>query len=164
MPLTRHAPSEYGHGSVVMNEPPACLVVAADWARDAAAIRSIRRHVFVEEQGIPENLEWDGRDADCCHVLALAGSTEAVATGRLLADGRIGRMAVLREWRGRGVGSALLERLQRCALEQGLRRVYVHAQLDVAAFYSRAGFQVVGQPFSAAGMPHIEMTKVLAAG
>jgi predicted GNAT family N-acyltransferase len=147
-----------------MSETPACLVIEAAWECDAAAIRSIRRHVFVEEQGIPENLEWDGRDADCCHVLAIAGTDEAVATGRLLADGRIGRMAVLREWRGRGVGSELLDRLQRCAQDRGLRRVYVHAQLEVAGFYSRAGFQAVGQPFTAAAIPHIEMTKLLGAG
>jgi predicted GNAT family N-acyltransferase len=147
-----------------MDETPACLVVDADWYRDAAAIRSVRRQVFVEEQGIPEDLEWDGRDADCCHVLAMAGAAEVVATGRLLADGRIGRMAVLCEWRGRGVGSAVLDRLQRCALDRGLRCVYVHAQLEVAGFYSRAGFQAVGQPFAAADIPHIEMSKVLGTG
>jgi predicted GNAT family N-acyltransferase len=147
-----------------MSETPACLVIEADWERDAVAIRSIRRHVFVEEQGIPENLEWDGRDADGCHVLAFAGADEAVATGRLQADGRIGRMAVLREWRGRGVGSALLDRLQRCAQDRGLRQVYVHAQLEVAGFYRRAGFQAVGQPFTAASIPHIEMTKPLDPG
>ncbi len=147
-----------------MSESPACHVVEADWARDAAVIRSIRRRVFVEEQGIPEILEWDGLDTDCRHVLALAGPAEVVATGRLLADGRIGRMAVLCEWRGRGVGSALLDRLQRSALDSGLQRVYVHARLEVAGFYSRAGFQAVGQPFAAADIPHIEMLKVLGAG
>ena len=147
-----------------MKEAQACLVVDAAWDQDEAAIRSVRRQVFVEEQGIPDNLEWDGRDADCFHVLALAGADEVVATGRLLADGRIGRMAVLPEWRGRGVGSALLDRLQRCAQDRGLRRVYVHAQLEVAGFYSRAGFQAVGQPFTVAAIPHIEMTKVPGAG
>jgi predicted GNAT family N-acyltransferase len=147
-----------------MNESPACHVVDAAWYRDEVAIRSVRRQVFVEEQGIPESLEWDGRDADCWHVLAFAGPDEVVATGRLQSDGRIGRMAVLREWRGRGVGSALLDRLQRCAQDRGLRQVYVHAQLEVAGFYSRAGFQAVGQPFTAAAIPHIEMTKLLGAG
>jgi len=147
-----------------MSETSACRVIEAAWERDAAAIRSVRRRVFVEEQGIPENLEWDGRDADGCHVLAIAGPDEAVATGRLLADGRIGRMAVLREWRGRGIGSALLERLQCCAQDRGLRQVYVHAQLDVAGFYSRAGFQAYGQPFTTAAIPHIAMAKVLLAG
>jgi predicted GNAT family N-acyltransferase len=147
-----------------MNDSPACLVVDASWDRDEAAIRSVRRHVFVEEQGIPENLEWDGRDAGCCHVLAFAVPDKVVATGRLLADGRIGRMAVLREWRGRGVGWALLDRLQRCAQDRGLRQVYVHAQLEVAGFYSRAGFQAQGQPFTEADIPHLAMAKVLLAG
>jgi predicted GNAT family N-acyltransferase len=147
-----------------MSKSPACIVVDADWASDQAAICSVRRQVFVEEQGIPENLEWDGQDADCRHVLALAEPAEVIATGRLQPDGRIGRMAVLCEWRGRGVGSALLERLQRCALESGLRRVYVHARLEVAGFYNLAGFRAVGEPFATAAIPHIEMRKILAAG
>ena len=70
-------------------------------------------------------------------------------------------MAVLYGWRGRGVGSALLHRLKHCAQDSGLQRVYVHARLEVAGFYSRAGFQAAGQPFPAADIPHIEMRKVL---
>jgi len=137
------------------------FIVEADWSRDQSGIRAVRRAVFVEEQGIPANLEWDGRDGDCRHVLALAGDAGAVATGRLLADGRIGRMAVLREWRGCGVGLALLERLQQLALQDGLRRVCAHAQLEVAGFYRRAGFCIAGEPFMAAGIPHVEMVKIL---
>ena len=147
-----------------MNGTLAWRIVDADWSRDEPAIRRVRQDVFVDEQGIPESLEWDGRDASCRHVLALAGTADVVATGRLLADGRIGRMAVLQAWRGSGVGSALLERLQQQALDSGLQQVYVHAQADVAGFYSRAGFQPVGQAFSVAGIAHIEMTKVLVAG
>ncbi len=147
-----------------MNGTPDWRIVDADWSRDEAAIRRVRQDVFVDEQGIPESLEWDGRDATCRHVLALTGTAEVIATGRLLADGRIGRMAVLRAWRGSGVGSALLERLQQQALDSGLQRVYVHAQVDVAGFYSRAGFQVAGQPFVTADIVHVEMTKVLVAG
>ena len=143
---------------------PAWRIVDADWSRDEPAIRRIRHSVFVEEQGIPENLEWDGRDAACRHVLALTAKAEVVATGRLLADGRIGRMAVLRAWRGHGVGSVLLERLQRYALDSGLQRVYVHAQVEIAGFYIRAGFQIVGEPFVAADIAHVEMTKMLDAG
>jgi len=142
---------------------PGWRIVDADWSRDEPAIRRVRQAVFVDEQGIPESLEWDGRDAACRHVLALTGTAEVVATGRLLTDGRIGRMAVLCAWRGRSVGSALLERLQQQALDSGLQRVYVHAQVKVAGFYRRAGFQVAGQPFVAAGIAHVEMTKVLVA-
>ena len=139
-------------------------IVDADWSRDQPGIRAVRHTVFVAEQGIPESLEWDGRDADCRHVLALAGAAEVIATGRLLADGRIGRMAVLLNWRGCGVGRALLERLQHLASGDGLACVYVHAQLEVAGFYRRAGFQVAGEPFVTAGIPHVEMKKSLEGG
>jgi len=144
-----------------LSRPQAFRVVDADWSRDQAAIRAVRHAVFVEEQGIPESLEWDGRDADCRHVLALAGDADVVATGRLLADGRIGRMAVLPAWRGCGTGRALLERLQQLALQDGLRQVYVHAQQEVAGFYSLAGFRITGQPFVLADIVHVEMTKRL---
>jgi len=144
-----------------MNGIPAFRIVDADWSRDQSGIRAVRHAVFVAEQGIPESLEWDGLDRDCRHVLALAGDTEIVATGRLMADGRIGRMAVIRIWRGCGVGRALLERLQQLALQDGLQRVYVHAQTEVAGFYSCAGFQVAGQPFVVADITHVKMTKLL---
>jgi len=144
-----------------MSSAQACRIVDADWSRDQSGIRAVRHAVFVEEQGIPGSLEWDGRDGDCRHVLALTGDAEVIATGRLMADGRIGRMAVLRVWRGCGVGRALLERLQQLALQGGLRQVYVHAQLEVAGFYSRAGFRITGRPFVVADIVHVEMTKVL---
>jgi predicted GNAT family N-acyltransferase len=147
-----------------MTVPVDYRIIDADWSRDRQGIRAVRHAVFVEEQGIPENLEWDGRDAACRHVLALAGNAEVIATGRLLSDGRIGRMAVLQAWRGCGVGRALLERLQQLALHDGLRQVYVHAQLEVAGFYSRADFQVSGQPFVTADIAHVAMTRVLQAG
>jgi predicted GNAT family N-acyltransferase len=145
----------------VVSGSQAYRIVDADWSRDRSRIRAVRHVVFVEEQGIPESLEWDGRDGDCQHVLALAGDAAVVATGRLMSDGRIGRMAVLQAWRGSGVGRALLERLQQLALRAGLQQLYVHAQLDVAGFYSLAGFQVSGQPFVTAGITHVLMTKVL---
>ncbi|MGD8617810.1 MAG: GNAT family N-acetyltransferase [Gammaproteobacteria bacterium] len=145
-----------------MSSEQAYRIVDADWSRDQSGIRAVRHAVFVEEQGIPESLERDGRDADCRHVLALAGDAEVIATGRLMDDGRIGRMAVLRTWRGCGVGRALLERLLLQALQGGLQSVYVHAQLEVAGFYSRAGFRLAGQPFVTADIVHVEMEKVLA--
>jgi len=147
---------------MVVSSAAAFRIVDADWSRDQAGIRAVRHAVFVAEQGISESLEWDGRDGDCRHVLALAGNNaEVVATGRLMADGRIGRMAVMQAWRGCGAGRALLQRLQQLALQEGLRQVYVHAQLEVAGFYSRAGFRVDGQPFVAAGIAHVKMTKLL---
>jgi predicted GNAT family N-acyltransferase len=145
-----------------VSRPRAYRIVDADWSRDQAGIRAVRQAVFVEEQGIPETLEWDGNDADCRHVLALAeDDAEAVATGRLMADGRIGRMAVLQAWRGYGVGRALLERLQQRALRAGLHDVYVHARLEVAGLYRNAGFRLAGQPFVTADIAHVAMTKTL---
>ncbi|HYQ71170.1 MAG TPA: GNAT family N-acetyltransferase [Gammaproteobacteria bacterium] len=146
-----------------MKGPRAYRIVDADWSRDREGIRAVRHAVFVVEQGIPESLEWDGRDAACHHVLALADVDGIVATGRLLADGRIGRMAVLQEWRGCGVGRELLGHLQRQASADGLARVYVHAQVEVADFYRRAGFQATGEPYIVAGIPHVEMHKALQA-
>jgi predicted GNAT family N-acyltransferase len=136
-------------------------IVDADWSRDQSGIRKIRNTVFVAEQGIPESLEWDGNDGDCRHVLALVGHADVIGTARLMAGGCIGRMAVLRAWRGCGVGRALLDRLQQQALQDGLRQVYVHAQLEVAGFYRRAGFLISGQPFIAVNIAHVKMTKAL---
>lgn len=131
----------------------------ADWRVDQAAIRAIRHAVFVVEQGIPAELEWDGLDPDCRHVLACTASGTAVATGRLTAEGRIGRMAVLPPWRHRGVGRALLVQLMRLAGSRGLSAVFLHAQRDAAGFYRRAGFQESGAPFEVAGIDHVKMTR-----
>lgn len=139
-------------------------LLAADWDRDRAAIQGVRRAVFVEEQAIPENLEWDGRDATCRHVLARARDGAAIATGRLQQDGRIGRMAVLRAWRGHGVGRAVLQWLQLQAMHDGLQRVYVHAQVQVAGFYTGMGFRPQGEPFELAEILHQCMVKRLDPG
>ena len=122
-----------------------------------AQVRAIRRQVFIEEQGIPAGLEWDDRDALCLHVLALAAGGEPVGTARLDVDGRIGRMAVLPAWRGRGAGGVLLGTLLAAARERGLRRVYLHAQQSALPFYRRAGFRVTGDPCLEAGIVHVCM-------
>ena len=93
----------------------------ADWARDARILRAIREAVFVEEQNVPMELEWDGRDPDCTHVIAYVEGGKPVATGRLDADGHIGRLAVLKPWRGRGVGSHVLLALTAIAKSKGFQ-------------------------------------------
>jgi predicted GNAT family N-acyltransferase len=132
-------------------------IALADWWRDADAIRRVRADVFIREQGIPARLEWDGRDADCEHVLAQDVQGQALATARLMPDGRIGRMAVLDGWRRRGIGRRMLELLLQQARQCGLRVTYLHAQLDVADFYRKAGFRDAGEPFVEAGLPHVHM-------
>lgn len=128
---------------------------------DAAAIRAVREAVFVLEQGIPAKLEWDDADAQAQHALALVDSMP-IGTGRLLADGRIGRMAVLSQWRGQGIGSALLTQLVELARQQGHQRIYLSAQRSVSGFYQRHGFQPQGEPYSEVGIPHIKMQCQLA--
>jgi predicted GNAT family N-acyltransferase len=132
---------------------------AADWDREQEAIGAVRHAVFVAEQGIPVALEWDGLDAGCVHVLACTPAGRAVATGRLSPEGRIGRMAVLPDWRRQGVGRAVLAQLLRLAAFRGLSDVFLHAQRDAAAFYSREGFQQSGAPFVVAGIEHVRMTR-----
>lgn len=135
---------------------PLVSVRAADWTVDRAALRAVREQVFVREQAVPIELEWDEFDPLCQHVVAEAAG-KAIGTGRLLPDGHIGRMAVLESWRGRGVGSALLEALLRFARDRGIRRVRLNAQSRAVAFYLRYGFVAEGEEFIEAGIPHRSM-------
>lgn len=136
-------------------------VAVARLPADLPAIHHVRRQVFVVEQGIPEHLEWDGRDDACHHALATDARHQAIGTGRLDAQGRIGRMAVLDSWRSRGVGRELLAVLLALARAQGMPEVVVHAQSAVAGFYRRAGFRERGQPFTEAGIEHQLMALTL---
>jgi len=135
----------------------------ADWNRDQSALRHVREIVFVHEQGVPLELEWDGIDPDCQHVLAEDERGIAIGTGRLLPDGHIGRMAVLQSWRNRGAGSALLRELIAIAAERGLTEVVLNAQTRALKFYERNGFAAEGQVFLDAGIPHQRMRKGLSA-
>ena len=125
----------------------------AEWGPDSPSLRSIRTRVFIEEQKVPKELEWDELDDACIHALALAGD-EPIGTGRLTPDGHIGRMAVLAEWRGRGVGAALLSHLMEAARERGDDFCELNAQVNAIGFYERFGFQVQGDEFMDAGIPH----------
>lgn len=116
--------------------------------------------MFVHEQGVPPEIEWDGRDASAEHVIAERDG-HAIACGRLMPDGKIGRMAVLPEARGTGVGSRVMTALTDQAMRQGLRSVYLHAQSHASGFYARQGFTGVGEPFVEAGIDHIAMRKEL---
>jgi predicted GNAT family N-acyltransferase len=148
-------------------EPPSpqdFSVRLADWAADEDAIRRVRTEVFVEEQAVPADEEWDGLDADCVHVVAESAPGEVIGTGRLLSSGKVGRMAVLPAWRGRGVGAAMLRRLLREATRQGLDAVYLHAQVAVVGFYARFSFVTEGDEFEEAGIPHRLMRLALPGG
>lgn len=133
------------------------LVCHWDEARERA--RAIRYSVFVEEQGVPVELEWDDMDAPSWHALAFAADGTPVATGRLLPDGHIGRMAVLKVARGTGVGARVLDALMAKAAELGYPALILNAQTHAAPFYARVGFEQVGEEFEEAGIPHVEMRK-----
>lgn len=142
---------------VHMSAQPEFTVKEVSWRASERALRAIRTKVFVEEQSVPEALEWDGLDESSSHVIAVASDGTPIGTGRLLRDGHIGRMAVLEEWRGRGVGSALLELLLVIAGSMGFDEVRLHAQTHAIGFYARQGFKVEGEEFVEAGIPHVVM-------
>lgn len=135
------------------------LIARADWETDANTLRSIRKAVFVDEQGIDPALEWDGRDETSAHFLAYDMDGNPVATVRLLDDGHIGRLAVLPGSRGQGIGSALLLAAIELADEHGFDKVYLNAQVDTASFYHLHGFMNEGDMFEEAGIPHICMSR-----
>ena len=139
----------------------ACSVRLVNWNEAKPALARVRGTVFVREQGVPEALEWDGLDDNAVHALAECADGAAIGTARLLADGHIGRMAVLVSWRSRGVGSALLDRLTLAARAHGMRTVWLHAQTHAAAFYRLHGFEVTSSEFLDAGIPHVTMTRHL---
>lgn len=145
---------------------PMVQVRLGSWAELQTPARALRTEVFVQEQQIPLELEWDGLDEVAVHAVAYNRLGEPVATARLLQSapqlGRIGRMAVTRLLRGAGVGRVLLQTLIEAAAQRGDRQIVLHAQRSAKDFYTRAGFEPQGQPFEEAGIPHIEMVRRLA--
>jgi predicted GNAT family N-acyltransferase len=133
---------------------------AADWPEVAA----LRTRVFVEEQGVPAEVEQDAHDATAVHALAEDDDGRVVGTGRLLVrDGRavIGRMAVDAAARGCGYGAAVLAELHRQAVALGLTEVELHAQLPARGFYEQAGYTAVGDVYEEAGIAHVTMRRPL---
>jgi predicted GNAT family N-acyltransferase len=141
--------------------PPAFSIRGCTWAEGETELRAVRDAVFVVEQQISDELEWDGIDADCRHALARDADGRPIGCGRLLPDGHIGRMAVIDTWRGHGVGSALLTHLITQAREQGHRRVVLNAQMQAIPFYARHGFAASGDEYLEAGIPHRVMERTL---
>jgi len=139
-------------------------IETTSFAASIELIQSIRQQVFIHEQGIPAELEWDHQDHSALFVLAYDEDGHAIGTGRLLQDGRIGRMAVLKNWRGRGIGNAMLQQLIRLAQQNNLEKVYVSAQTDACGFYARAGFVNEGSVYTEAGIPHRKMSLLLSEG
>lgn len=144
-----------------MATPPDFRVRLVGWDEAAPVLSRIRTTVFVGEQGVPPEIEIDGCDPECVQALAESAAGEAIGTGRLMPDGRIGRMAVLAAWRGRGVGAAILEALMTEARRRGFAETYLHAQSHAKDFYARHGYVVEGDEYLEAGIPHIGMRATL---
>jgi predicted GNAT family N-acyltransferase len=128
------------------------------WREALPLARPVRERVFVEEQSVPRDLEWDHWDEAGDHAVVCDAAGRAIGTARLLPDGRIGRMAVLKEWRRKGVGAALLGALLERARSRSMQRAVLHAQVHAAGFYRKYGFSERGEEFLEAGIPHVEMT------
>ena len=136
-------------------------IVEADWLARRVELMAVRNAVFVDEQGVPPEMECDGRDADAMHFLAADKADNPVGTARLLADGQIGRIAVMPAFRRRGIGRRLLDLALDSARRRGDRHVWLHAQIDARELYLQAGFHIVGERFMEAGIPHIAMEREL---
>ncbi len=145
---------------------PVVQVRIGSWDELGPQASRIRTDVFLAEQRIPADMEWDEADAAAIHAVAYNRLGQTVATGRLLQAGpgisRIGRMAVQKVLRGAGLGAQVLTALQAVATERGDREVVLHAQRSAEGFYLRLGFTPLGQPFEEAGIAHIEMSRLLA--
>ena len=140
-----------------------------DWQIDGAGVRSLRTNVFVKEQGVPEDLEWDHLDEGASHAVAYDEAwprdATVIGTGRLIVDSpttaRIGRMAVETAIRRSGIGSAILSFLEEEAQALGIHRITLHAQDYVKDFYRHHGYREHGETFMEAGILHVEMQKAL---
>ncbi|MBU1443624.1 MAG: YbgC/FadM family acyl-CoA thioesterase [Gammaproteobacteria bacterium] len=140
-------------------------VTVGPWAELGEGAGGLRGEVFIDEQKIPKELEWDEHDAEATHAIARNRLGRVIATGRLVADAdglaRVGRMAVHRRLRGEGHGASVLQALEAAAKARGDRAVALHAQRSAIGFYTRLGYQPHGEPFEEAGIPHLEMRKAL---
>ncbi|MER7762380.1 GNAT family N-acetyltransferase [Streptomyces sp. NPDC097619] len=157
-----------------MTAAPACTVRVAASEEDRAACFAVRKEVFVREQEVPEEIEYDAYDAGAVHLLAVAADGTPLGTGRLLHGpevlhktgdpglGKLGRLAVLASARGLGVGVALVRAVEAEALRRGLTAVDLGAQTHALGFYERLGYAAYGEEFLDAGIPHRSMRRPLA--
>ena len=131
------------------------------WEQAQPLAGPLRFAIFVGEQNVPPGIELDDQDASCVHALAYDNENKVIGTGRLLPDGHIGRMAVVVEWRRRGIGVEILEALVAEARRRGHAEVAVSAQLQAAEFYREQGFAAEGKVYEEAGILHQQMRKKL---
>jgi predicted GNAT family N-acyltransferase len=136
---------------------PSFTVAQVDWSQEKDRLSVIRSEVFIAEQHVPPSLEWDGLDESATHLLALDAGGHAIGCARILNHECIGRMAVLKAWRGRGVGSALLNAAVDLCRRHGHGPIRLSAQVHAIPFYAAAGFEVCSEEYPDAGIPHRDM-------
>ena len=133
------------------------------WAEAQNLVKSLRYQVFVIEQKVPEDMEWDEFDQIAWHAIVTADN-QTIGTGRLIINDRvakIGRMAVQSSRRNQGIGKSILKSLIQTAKEKGAQECILHAQTHAIAFYAKADFEPNGPIFDEAGIPHVEMRLIL---
>lgn len=136
------------------------VIRIADWAEEKELLSSVRRQVFIIEQQVPDELEWDEFDETATHIVASIDG-KIIGTARLKTDGQIGRMAVLKPYRNQGIGSRLLQLVLTTAQDKQYPKVYLHAQVEAIPFYEKHGFTSEGDIFYEADIPHRGMFKIL---
>lgn len=136
-------------------------IVSGHWDELKQYLVPLRTHVFIDEQQVPPELEWDEEDATAVHFVVFEAPASALGCARLLPTGQIGRMAVVSSRRGSGFGQALLQAAENSAISQGLHEVFLHAQTHAIPFYSRFGYRISSDEFMDAGIPHRTMYKLL---
>ncbi|MCB1615123.1 MAG: GNAT family N-acetyltransferase [Pseudomonadales bacterium] len=137
-----------------------CSTRVADWENDGQVLKSIREAVFIKEQHVPENLEWDEEDETAIHFLTSINE-QPVATARITTKGQLGRCAVLENYRGQGVGSAMLRFILLQASSCGFTQLFLYSQTHAIGFYKQFGFEEEGSEFLDAGIPHKKMSRFL---
>lgn len=142
-------------------KPMAISIIETRWDEHEEALRALRQRVFIDEQHVPEELEWDGEDQEAVHFLAMDADRKPVGCIRLLPTGQISRLCVLSEQRNYGVGSSLLVAAEEAARARGMEEIFLHAQTHATSFYEAAGFSVTGGIFMDANIPHRQMFKPL---
>ena len=136
-------------------------VELTNWEQAQPVAGPLRFAIFVGEQNVPSGIELDDQDAHCMHAVAYDVDNKAIGTGRLLPDGHIGRMAVVKEWRRRGIGAEIMAALMSEARKQGHKQVVLSAQLQAAEFYRELGFVAEGKVYPEAGILHQKMVRKL---
>ena len=134
--------------------------IICDYEPHTDDICAIRYEVFVDEQNVPEELEIDGLDGEAKHVLTFVDEVP-IGTGRILSDGHIGRVAVLKNFRGLGIGKSIMKELIKCAQDLSLEKVWLSSQWHAHSFYLDLGFVCVGEIYKEAGIDHIKMFRTL---